>query len=74
MQHDYPVVGQWSDEDNTFVVSLPDFPHCKTHGDSYQEAVKHGQEMIESLIDFYNDEQKPLPRPQLFSLNDLQAA
>lgn len=64
----YSMIIQWLDEDNAFIVSLPEFAFSKTHGDSYQEAVQNGQEMIESLMEFYRQEQKPLPIPQKFSL------
>ena len=41
----------WSDENNCFLVSLPDFPGQKwvTHGDTYEEALKHGLEAMEEL-------------------------
>lgn len=65
---------QWSEEDSVFVVSLPDFPHCQTHGETYAEAVQQGEEMIESLIMFYKEQQQPLPPPQLFFGKSLQAA
>jgi predicted RNase H-like HicB family nuclease len=70
----YSMIVQWSDEDEAFIVSLPEFPHCKTHGESYTAAVKNGQEMIESLLRFYEQEQKPLPLPQAFTITPLQVA
>ena len=70
----YSMILQWSDEDEVFVVSLPEFPHCKTHGETYAEAVQNGQDMIESLLEFYKQEQKPLPVPQLFTDAALEAA
>ncbi len=70
----YTMTLQWSEEDSVFVVSLPEFPHCQTHGETYLEAVQQGQEMIESLMDFYEQEQKPLPVPQVFSASSLKTA
>lgn len=46
---------QWSEEHSVFVVSLPEFPDCQTHGKTYAEAVQQGEEMIESLIMFYEE-------------------
>lgn len=39
----YQMVIQWSDEDNCFLVALPDFPgsYWRTHGDTYDEALRH---------------------------------
>ena len=57
---------QWSDEDQCYVVSLPDFPEINqpcTDGATYSEAANHGQEMIESLILWYEQDGKELPRP-----------
>lgn len=34
-----------------------------THGHTYEEAAKHGQELLETLIEFYQEDGKPLPEP-----------
>ncbi|OKH39180.1 hypothetical protein NIES2101_35715 [Calothrix sp. HK-06] len=50
----YSIVIQWSDEDKCYVVSLPDFTDVYqpfTHGDTYEEALKNAQEVLEMLID-----------------------
>ena len=41
----------WSDENDCYLVSLPDFPgqQWSTHGDTYEEAFKHGMEVMEEL-------------------------
>jgi predicted RNase H-like HicB family nuclease len=71
----YSMVIQWSDEDNCYLVHLPDFPsqQVHTHGDSYEEAAKHGQEVIETYIEIYQEEGKPLPQPKN-SVTLIQAA
>ena len=63
----YRIVIQWSDEDNCYLVSLPDFPgqQWRTHGDTYAEAVKNGEEVLESLIEVYRELGEPLPQPQV---------
>lgn len=68
----YDMIIQRSEEDEVFVVSLPEFPQCKTHGESYAEAVQSSQDMIESLVDFYIHKQKPLPHPPTFPRSPLQ--
>lgn len=50
----YTIVIQWSDEDKCYVVYLPEFTDIYqpcTHGDTYEEALKNAQEVIEMLID-----------------------
>jgi predicted RNase H-like HicB family nuclease len=62
----YSMLIQWSDEDRVFIVTLPEFGGCKTHGETYEEAVKNGREVIELLIDTYGEDNRPLPEPALF--------
>ena len=35
-----------------------------THGPTYEEAAKHGQELLETLIEIYQEDGKTLPEPQ----------
>ncbi len=64
MSRNYSMVIEWSDEDQVFIVSLPEFgPYAKTHGETYEEAVRMGRECLESLIDTYQAEGDPLPEP-----------
>ncbi|MBE9116228.1 type II toxin-antitoxin system HicB family antitoxin [Lusitaniella coriacea LEGE 07157] len=66
----YPMVIQWSEEDNCFLVGFPDFPGQKwrSHGDSYEEAVANGIEALESLIISYEAVSEPLPKPTFFKV------
>ena len=44
---------KWSDEDQAYVVYLPDFPHVSqptTHGATYEIAARHGHEVLETLL------------------------
>jgi predicted RNase H-like HicB family nuclease len=59
----YTIVIQWSDEDKCFVVLLPEFQDVMqpvTHGDTYEEALKNAQEVLELLIETSLEEGKPL--------------
>ena len=47
----YSMVIQWSERDNAYIVTVPELPGCKTHGLTYEEAVRNGQEAIETWID-----------------------
>ena len=63
----YQMLIQWSNEDNCFLVALPDFPgqYWRTHGDTYEEAVVNGKEALESLIFSYERDGEPLPEPTI---------
>jgi predicted RNase H-like HicB family nuclease len=60
----YSMLIRWSDEDRAFIVSLPEFgPYANTHGETYDEAVRAGQEVLELLIESYQELGRPLPEP-----------
>lgn len=61
----YSMVIQWSDEDQAFITTLPEFG-CKTHGETYEEAARMGLEVLESLIEAYQADSRPLPEPVKF--------
>ena len=67
MNFQYTIVIQWSDEDRCFVVSLPEWGFCHTHGDTYEEALKNAQEVLELLIESSQIDGKPLPEPKTFT-------
>jgi antitoxin HicB len=65
MQTKYQMLIQWSEDDLCYVVSLPDFSELRqpcTDGATYEEAAKKGQELIESLMLWYEQEGKSLPQ------------
>lgn len=61
----YQMLIQWSDEDNCFLVGFPDLPgqQWRTHGNTYEEAVAQGIEVLESLVMAYEASGEPLPKP-----------
>lgn len=64
MNHRYSILIQWSDEDKKYIASLPEFgPYAHTHGDSYAEALKNGEEVLELLIEEYQTQGRLLPKP-----------
>ena len=66
----YSILIQWSEIDQTYVVSFPEWgTHTRTHGETYEEAFQNAQEVLQDLVYGYNAIGKPLPEPQV-----LQAA
>jgi len=63
----YQIIIQWSNEDDCFLVGLPDFPNqtWRTHGDTYDQAFSNGIEALESLIMAYELSDTPLPEPKI---------
>ncbi len=52
---------QWSVEDNAYIVIVPELPGCKTHGKTYEEAVRQGQDAIDSWVMIANELGRPVP-------------
>ena len=64
MKPRYSILIQWSDEDQKYIVSLPEFgSYAHTHGDMYEEATQNAQEFLELLIETYQEQNRPLPQP-----------
>jgi antitoxin HicB len=65
----YPMIIQWSEKDNCYLVGLPDFPGqtWRTHGETYAEAVEAGVEVLELLIEDYELAGEPLPQPTVLA-------
>ncbi|MCT7980129.1 type II toxin-antitoxin system HicB family antitoxin [Laspinema olomoucense] len=67
MKSHYTLIIQWSDEDECFVVSLPEWGElCHTHGSSYEEALNNAEEVLELLIESAIANGETLPEPKLF--------
>ncbi|HUO07916.1 MAG TPA: type II toxin-antitoxin system HicB family antitoxin [Phycisphaerae bacterium] len=57
----YSVIIQWSEEDEAFVATLPEWGGCHTHGATYEEAAKNAREVLELLIETEQEEGRELP-------------
>lgn len=61
----YSMIIQWSDEDNAYIVTVPELPGCMTHGRTYEEAVRQGQDAIDSWIMVAKELGRPVPPPRI---------
>lgn len=67
MKSRYTVIIQWSDDDQCYVVSLPEWGEfCHTHGETYNEALTNAQEVLELLIESAVKDGEALPEPNVF--------
>ena len=64
----YSMLIEWSEEDQVYLVTLPEWAdHVlmpATHGSTYAEAVQHGQEVLELLVNSAIRDGEPLPSPK----------
>jgi predicted RNase H-like HicB family nuclease len=68
MKMQYSILIQWSDEDDAFLVTIPEFGASpQTHGDTYKEAFKRALQVMESLVEFHEAEGQALPKPKKYT-------
>ena len=64
----YSMFIEWSKEDQAYLVTLPEWADRVvvpvTHGSTYGEAVQHGQEVLELLMNDALRDGEPLPPPK----------
>ncbi|MEH2312321.1 MAG: type II toxin-antitoxin system HicB family antitoxin [Nostoc sp.] len=68
----YTIVIQWSEEDQCYVVFFPEFTDIMqpcTHGETYDEALKNAQEVLEMLIESSLADGEPLPEPKTLGMS-----
>ena len=54
----YSMIIEWSDEDQAYIVTVPELPGCRT---------RQGQDAIESWIMVAEELGRPVPAPKLFA-------
>lgn len=70
----YSMILEWDPNDRIYIVTVPELPGCRTHGETPEEAVQQGQEAIESWIDAMREWGRPIPPPRHFDLDSIGAA
>jgi predicted RNase H-like HicB family nuclease len=53
----------WSDEDDAYLVTVPDLPGCMTHGATYAEAAARGANAIAVWLAAARHWHDPIPLP-----------
>ena len=48
----YEIILFWSEEDNAYIAEVPELPGCMADGNSYEEALKNAEIVIEEWIVF----------------------
>ena len=55
----YSMLIQWSDEDEAYMMTLPEFPTRHTHGATYEAAARNGEEVLRLVIEDYQKRGAP---------------
>ena len=60
----YEMIVWWSDEDNAFVVDVPELPGCMTHGNTRAEAITNAEEAVAFWLKTAKEDGAPIPEPK----------
>ena len=60
----YELIIYWSDEDESFVVEVPELPGCMADGQNYEQAVTNAQRVIGEWIETARELGRPIPEPR----------
>ncbi len=67
----YSMLIEWSEEDQAYIVSFPEWEAHgligHTHGNTYDEAVKNGQDVLKMLVNSAREQGEPLPPARTFA-------
>ena len=62
-ENKYQMIITWSDEDQAFLVDVPDLPGCKADGKTVVEAVSNANDMIDEWIEYAKEDGIAIPKP-----------
>ena len=60
----YELIIYWSEEDQAFIVEVPELFGCMADGETYQEAVQNAEIIIQEWIETAKELGRPIPQPK----------
>jgi excisionase family DNA binding protein len=71
-QQDYQMIIYWSDEDQAYLVEVPELPGCMADGKTRQEALANAEIVIRDWLEAAHDFGREIPMPQgrLLTINE----
>ncbi len=64
MNFKYEIIIFWSKEDNLFIAEVPELAGCMADGNSYAEALKNVEKVIEEWLETAKALNRPIPEPK----------
>lgn len=62
--HKYELIVFFSDDDQSYVVEVPELPGCMADGRTYEEAIQNAQIVISEWIDTAQSIGREIPQPR----------
>ena len=63
----YSMIMSWSEEDQAYIISVPELPGCMADGKTPEEAVRNAEEVIELWIESAREDGEEIPEPKFFN-------
>ena len=60
----YEIVVYWSEDDDAYVVEVPELPGCMADGNTYEEAIKNTLVVIKEWIETARELGRNIPKPR----------
>ncbi|MCX9012257.1 MAG: type II toxin-antitoxin system HicB family antitoxin [Candidatus Methanoperedens sp.] len=60
----YEMVVYWSEEDDAYIVEVPELPGCMADGKTYEEALKNALTVIREWIETARELGRAIPKPR----------
>jgi predicted RNase H-like HicB family nuclease len=60
----YELIIYWSEEDNSFIVEVPELPGCAADGETYLEALQNAQIVMQEWIETAQELGRLIPQPK----------
>ncbi len=64
MMSKYEIILYWSDEDEACVAEVPELPGCMADGETYFEALKNAETIIQEWLETAQELGRPIPEPR----------
>lgn len=64
----YSMIVSWSEDDNCYLVSVPDLPGCMADGETPQKAVENAQVIIAEWIETAQMLGREIPEPSFSAM------
>jgi len=60
----YEMIVYWSEEDNAYIVEVPELPGCMADGQTYQEAIANAETVIQEWLQTAQELGRSVPVPR----------
>ena len=54
----------WSEEDQAFIVDVPELPGCMADGATVEEAIQNAERVITEWLEIAAEDGRPIPEPK----------